>query len=229
MIDLKKYEFIGFDLDGTLVNSSNAIMSCLEKTLPKYINQKNINFNDLMTQLYPLTINQYPDYIDFNSDQCFDDFKQEFSKKFDNKYFKKVKLLPYTIDILKASVRYFCKDNIFILTNRRIESASQLCKHLGISEIINDNKITSTVDDGTDNPKIKSLKDLIIKYNFIDKFGCYIGDSDSDIESALKNNLHAIKLHDCQGENFTKQHYEKYDNISYINLRKYMELLIDVK
>lgn len=225
MINLRKYNFIGFDLDGTLINSSNAIMSCLEKTLPKYINDKSINLKRLMPLLYPLTINQYPKYLDFQNSQRFNEFKKDFSKSFDDVYFKKVRLLPYAVDVLKASVKHFGKKNIFILTNRRFESTMQICKYLGISDIVNTSKISSTVDDGTNNPKTKSLKDVLIRYRFHSKFGCYIGDSDSDVESAIENDLDSIKLHNFNSQETGTKYYKKYGNIELYTLSDLMELI----
>ena len=65
---MKKISYIGFDLDGTLIDSHQAIYECLKYTIPKY---SNVDIDKIIDIVFPLTLDQFPDYINFSSDNDF--------------------------------------------------------------------------------------------------------------------------------------------------------------
>ena len=188
---MKKISYIGFDLDGTLIDSHQAIYECLKHTIPKY---SNADIDKIIDIVFPLTLDQFPDYINFFSDNDFLEFKYFFMESFDKIYYKKVKIITGTKKILEFCVGKLGRKNVFILTNRRNDSAIQICEYLKISNIISSENIFSSIDDGTINPKASSLSKVISsKYNNSLE-GCYVGDSSVDIESAISNKLHPVYI-----------------------------------
>jgi len=194
---MKNLSYIGFDLDGTLIDSHQAIYECLKYTIPKY---SNVNVDKIIDIVFPLTLDQFPDYINFSSDSDFLEFKFFFMDSFDKIFYKKVKILKGAKKTLEFCVNKFGSENVFILTNRRNDSAIQICKYLKISSIIFHENIFSSINDGTKNPKASSLSKIILsKYSEFSK-GCYIGDSLVDIESAISNKLHPIYVSNYPSE-----------------------------
>ena len=57
---MKKLSYIGFDLDGTLIDSHQAIYECLKYTIPRY---SNVDIDNIIDIVFPLTLDQFPDYI----------------------------------------------------------------------------------------------------------------------------------------------------------------------
>ena len=108
-----KISFIGFDLDGTLVDSHKAIYDCLKYTIPKY---SDVDVCKIIDTIFPLTLDQFPNYIDFASKKDFSEFKIFFIESFDEIYYKKVKIIDGAIKTLNFSVNKFGNENIFILS-----------------------------------------------------------------------------------------------------------------
>lgn len=188
---MKNISFIGFDLDGTLINSYDAIYMCLKEIIPNYSSQ---NVDELINVVFPLTLDQFPKYINFTSNNDFENFKKDFIFSFDEVHYKNIKTIKYAKELLNFSVNIYGENNVFILTNRRHDSATQICLNLKITDIILKENIFSSIDDGTLNPKISSLKKVLsIFSNKISK-GCYVGDSQVDIEAASSNNLHPVYI-----------------------------------
>ena len=46
-----KISFIGFDLDGTLIDSHKAVYDCLSESLPNYVNE---NVDNIIDIVFPL-------------------------------------------------------------------------------------------------------------------------------------------------------------------------------
>ena len=82
------------------------------------------------------------------------------------------------------------------MTNRRNDSAIQICEYLKISNIIAPENIFSSINDGTINPKSSSLSKVISSKYSNNLEGCYVGDSSVDIESAISNKLHPVYVSD---------------------------------
>ena len=77
-----KISFIGFDLDGTLIDSHKAVYDCLSESLPNYVNE---NVDNIIDIVFPLTMSQFPDYIKFKNPESFNLFRKEFIKTLQRK------------------------------------------------------------------------------------------------------------------------------------------------
>lgn len=207
----KKISFIGFDLDGTLVDSHQAVYKCLKETLPKYVND---DVEKIIDIIFPLTMSQFPNYINFKNDNSYKLFREEFSELFDKKYYKTIKPMDYYLDLLNFCKSKYGEKNVFILTNRRKESALQVCKYFSITDIIGVEKIFSTKMDSTSNPKSNSLKHVRKLLYINNKLGYYVGDNVTDIDSAIDNN--AIPLY-ISGKEPLIDITSKYNLINNIN------------
>jgi len=184
-----KISFIGFDLDGTLVDSQKAVYECLKESLPKYYNG---NINQIIDIIFPLTMDQFPKYINFKSHDAFNSFKSDFINLFDKRYYKDIEKNRGCLELLKFCKRKFGEKNVFILTNRREKSALQVCNYLNISHIINTERIFSTKFNNSSNPKSASLNNLIKLLKIDNMSGYYVGDSLTDLDSAIENNINYV-------------------------------------
>jgi len=194
---MKKLSYIGFDLDGTLIDSRQAIYECLKYTIPRH---SNVDIDKIIDIVFPLTLDQFPDYINFSSHNNFLEFKYFFTESFDKIYYKKVKIVNGAKKILEFCIHKFGSENVFILTNRRNNSAIQICKYLKISTIISQENIFSSLNDDTNNPKASSLSNIILSKYCESSQGCYIGDSSVDIESAISSKLYPIYVNKYPAE-----------------------------
>ena len=186
-----KISFIGFDLDGTLIDSHKAVYDCLSESLPKYVNE---NVDNIIDIVFPLTMSQFPDYIKFKNSESFNLFSKEFINLFDTKHYKRINLIKDCFELLKYCKEKYGDENIFILTNRREKSALQVCHHLNITNIISSDKIFSTKFDDSPNPKINSLSNVMKLLKINNKLGYYVGDSPADIDSAMANKIKPIYI-----------------------------------
>jgi len=186
-----KISFIGFDLDGTLIDSHKAVYDCLSESLPNYVNE---NVDNIIDIVFPLTMSQFPDYIKFKNPESFNLFRKEFINLFDTKYYKRINLIKNCFELLKHCKEKYGDENIFILTNRREKSALQVCHHLNITNIISSDKIFSTKFDDSTNPKSNSLRNVIKLLKIDKKLGYYVGDSIADIDSAIINKIEPIYI-----------------------------------
>ena len=159
-------------------------------------------------------MSQFPNYINFKNDNSYKLFREEFSELFDKKYYKTIKPMDYYLDLLNFCKSKYGEKNVFILTNRRKESALQVCKYFSITDIIGVEKIFSTKMDSTSNPKSNSLKHVRKLLYFNNKLGYYVGDNVTDIDSAIDNN--AIPLY-ISGKEPLIDITSKYNLINNIN------------
>ena len=203
--------FIGFDLDGTLIHSRNAIYECLKFTLPKYVND---DIDEIIDTIFPLTMDQFPNHIKFKDQNSFNKFNIDFKETFDKTYYKSITLKKYCLDILKETQSLFGKENVFILTNRREESTKQVCHYLQIEKILDSNRIFCTKSKRLDNPKSESLAMVINQLSLQNKKGFYVGDSETDILSAIDNGISPIYLSDQLDYSIIKN-YKLLENKSY--------------
>lgn len=186
-----KISFIGFDLDGTLVDSQKAVYECLKESLPKYYDG---NINQVIDIVFPLTMDQFSKYINFKSHDSFNSFKSDFINLFDKKYYKDIKKNHGCLELLKFCKRKYGENNVFILTNRREKSALQVCNYLNITNIINTEKIFSTKFNNSSNPKSASLNNLIKLLKIEKMSGYYVGDSLADLDSAIENSVNYVYI-----------------------------------
>jgi len=214
---MNNISFVGFDLDGTLIDSQPAILDCLKETLPKYINE---DIEKIIDIVFPLTIEQFSEYLHFENKVSYLNFVEEFSQSFDKKYYKKIKLFDHSIEVLKKSIDIFGIDNVFILTNRREKSTYMVCNHLGISEVLSESRIFCTKKNNNSNPKTETLKKLILELNLKSKNGFYVGDSASDIESSIENNITPIYLYNQRKLHIIKKYNLCCGKNSFRNLKE---------
>ena len=106
--------------------------------MPKYFDG---NINEIIDIGFPLTIDQFPQYINFKDINAYESFKNEFIDLFDKKYYKNIKKNSGCLELLKLCKEKYGENNVFILTNRRKNSALKVSNYLNITNVINDEKI----------------------------------------------------------------------------------------
>ena len=94
---MNNISFVGFDLDGTLIDSQPAILDCLKETLPKYINE---DIEKIIDIVFPLEVT-LDQVIERNRN------RNKFGKESDDEIYDRFnlfsKFIPKSLKIVKLN------------------------------------------------------------------------------------------------------------------------------
>lgn len=183
----KKYNTVIFDLDGTLVDSTEGIISSVKFTISK-LNLSPLTEKELLTFIGPPVQNSFKRFYNLG-----DKTAQAYAEIFRNNYKKediyKANIYNNIINLLK-----FLKENNYkvgIATYKREDYAINLIKHLKLNEQID-------VICGADNKNILNKSDIInicIENLQADKeTSVMIGDTIYDAEASIKSEVDFIAV-----------------------------------
>ncbi len=173
---------VGFDFDGTLVDSFGAIADAARRAalevrveLPPHAE----------LALSALSLEDYGQVISFQDDAQFMRFKAAFRAVFDRESYQAVTCLPGAHEALHECAAAFGGDRVFILTNRRLDSVLQIIAHLGIQPPLGGvHSCASGSPKG--NRKVDKLRPLVQRYRTGGSATvAYVGDAEADVEAAL--------------------------------------------
>jgi phosphoglycolate phosphatase-like HAD superfamily hydrolase len=177
---------IGFDFDGTLVDSREAVRHALSETLPEFLDPQQAWSVD---DVFHLSLDALRSRYRFRDNGAFFAFRRAFVKRFDNEHYKKVQPIEHAVDLLQNLKARYGSSRLFVLTNRRQESAAQIANALNFERFFA--FITSVIPDGTENPKIVALSKALGRYE-TPYWSAYVGDHPKDAEAATRNGSTAI-------------------------------------
>jgi pyrophosphatase PpaX len=186
-----RYGRIGFDLDGTLVDSRPAVLDALRHVLPRHVGSSP---DELIETLFPLTLEGYRSVLRLHDPAAWEAFRSDFVERFDKVSFKAIAPFPGAYEVLERANAMAGKAATFLLTNRRLVSALAVLEHTGLSAGFS--LVRQTVDDGTANPKVGSIRKLVAELDATGP-GVYFGDHPKDAEAALGIGFDAVLLEHC--------------------------------
>ena len=185
---MKTFQNIIFDLDGTLIDSSKDIISCLDLAYKRVnINHVKIN-NSHVGPKISLIINQLtPDIYDYEKDMIINYYREIY----DNLKIKNSVLYDGVLETLN---HLKSKDKqLFIATNKPDSATLPLLDYFNIRHFFKD-VLTPTSIKNKELNKSQMISYIIKKYNLIKYSTTMVGDHPDDIEAARNNNLVSIAV-----------------------------------
>ena len=184
---MRSYDFIGFDLDGTLVDSKPAVLECLRFVMPSFCV---MDADEVVDQLFPLSLADFQSVLKLEDAELWIEFRNRYIARFDSVSYKFVKILPGAYERVTFVSGQLGAENIFVLTNRRLESAESILADIGLRPLFG-HVVHATPIVGGGNPKTRALRKILRDQEYTGR-GAYVGDDIRDAEAAIKNGLDAI-------------------------------------
>lgn len=183
---MRGFDFVGFDLDGTLIDSKPAVVDCLRHVAPFF---RIGDIDALVDVLFPLSLDEFRKVLQIEDDVLWTQFRKMYVLRFDSTSYKLVRPVEGAFDALDYCSHNFRRQNMFVLTNRRLESADAILTLLGMRDCFA--TVSQAQANMSVNPKIAALAALLSERRQGDR-GLYIGDHIKDAEAAIANGLQAV-------------------------------------
>lgn len=183
----KKY--ILFDLDGTIIDSAESILSSFDKVFQKYEISplKKLDKHIIGPPLNETFIN----LIEKPSDKLINSMVEDFKFFYDQEDYKLSRLFPEILECLKLLKNQ--KKILIIITNKRKAPTKKIIELLNLDEFFN-----SSYSLDSFNPKMKSksnvIKEVLSLERIDKKKAIYVGDRIEDGEASNKNNIEFIMV-----------------------------------
>ncbi len=187
---LRDFQIIGFDLDGTIIDSVDGIYDSYKYSVTK-INLKVFGKEFIASKIGPpidiFFTNLYP-----NNLELLNDYINHFRLYYLKKGYKKTRIKKGVLSLLK--ILYSNSHELFILTNKSGESTNLILSELGLSKYFS--KIISI------NKNNKHLTNKSSNMRFLTKDykkSLYIGDTIEDLDACIEAGINFIGLEDGYG------------------------------
>jgi phosphoglycolate phosphatase len=180
-----KYSLLIFDLDGTLLDTSEGVVKSLDYTI-ETLHLKKLSLEEKLSFIGPTPYMSFPKHFALQGESL-DTAIQVFRDKYSGDNLLKAKIYDGLFEVFD-----FCKSNNIaccVATNKREDMALRVCEHFGISKYMK-------CIFGSDNKNGLTKTDIIrkcIEYLAIDKnLSVMIGDSPHDLKGAIENDIDFI-------------------------------------
>jgi phosphoglycolate phosphatase-like HAD superfamily hydrolase len=172
---------LGFDFDGTLVDSLAAIGDAASRAAL----QVGVSLDGVdLAALSALSLDDYHRAIRFESPAQFERFKATFRAAFDRESYRLVAPFDGAGDTLERAMALLGVDSVFILTNRRRESALQIIDYLRLPRVGGGVHSASGAPADAGNRKTAILRAIAAR-QYPQRIVLYVGDAIADMEAAL--------------------------------------------
>ncbi|MGA7965385.1 MAG: HAD hydrolase-like protein [Gammaproteobacteria bacterium] len=184
------FDVLGFDFDGTLVDSAPALEHALTRSADRF----DIDLRDVdLCRLGALSLNDYAMQLGIGADE-FEEFKRYFSAVFDSESFRFVEKKSGVDELLNVLAPTPAGQQLFVLTNRRIESVRQILAELGINEF--GDRVWSASEQPAGGNRKRSVLSRIVCEHYKASRVAYAGDAVEDVEAALHCDVTPIYVND---------------------------------
>ena len=183
----KKY--ILFDLDGTIIDSAESILSSFDKVFQKHEISplKKLDKHIIGPPLNETFIN----LIEKPSDKLINSMVEDFKSFYDQEDYKLSRLFPEILECLKLLKNQ--KKILIIITNKRKAPTKKIIELLNLDEFFNSSYSLDSFDQ-----KMKSksnvIKEVLSLERIDKKKAIYVGDRIEDGEASNKNNIEFIMV-----------------------------------
>lgn len=222
MVDLKNYEAIIFDLDGTILNSSDEIMLCLGEAFEREnlkIDKSKLNhniigpaLNKMVRLVLPELSEDYAQKVVDNYNKIYDSEKYACSELYGG-------MLELLVELKNSNKRLFMATNKFDFSTHRLIKKFKLSFFEDVYTIDKyKGKILSKKD---------MIREIIEKYNLERAKTIMIGDALGDVLAAKENGIASIGALWGYGDNkqpIIDNATYAIENVNYLNKRLEMKL-----
>ena len=176
---MSNYRLVIFDLDGTLIDSSEGIVHAVTDTIDV------LGYNPLPVKLIrqcigPPIADSIGSVVGYSQKQI-DDFYKVFRPIYKEKYLMECKLYPDVVELLSALKKNDIK--VAIATNKRIDYTTTLLKNLKLYQLFD---CVEAMDMAGLSKKYQLIQNCIQKLKIRPDKAVMIGDSLNDYEAAIK-------------------------------------------
>lgn len=175
-----------FDLDGTLVDSSEEILSSLKEAYGIVLPDLEIKID--RSVIGPPAPQMIKNITPFLGQDQVDKINLEFRRIYDSGDFSKTKLFDGILEFLHLLLNK--NRNLFIVTNKPMVPTQRMLAILKMDFF--NAVVTPDSISGKDLTKSQMLRDLISKNNINKKEAVFIGDTYSDINAAKTNGIISV-------------------------------------
>lgn len=186
-MDLRDYEAIIFDLDGTVLNSSKDVMLCLANAFAMEnleIEKTRLNPNIIGPPLNIMTKTVLPEITEEQTLKVV----ANYNEIYDSGKYNNTKLYDGIYELLERLKR--AKKKLFLATNKPNISTHLLIKKYNLSMF--DDAYAFDMYEKNILSKTQMIKEIIEKYNLDIKKTVMIGDSPGDVLAAKNNGIKSI-------------------------------------
>lgn len=186
---MKKYEYILFDLDGTLTDPKVGITKSLQYALAKY-DIKVDDLDSLNIFIGPPLKDTFKEYYSFNEEkveQAVKYFREYFSEKgmYENEVYSDI---PMLLETLKKNGKI-----LIVATSKVTIFAEKILEHFNLAKYF-DSVVGSNLD-GTRSAKSEIIKYIISEYGIKDlRKVVMIGDRKYDVAGGKQNDIDTIAV-----------------------------------
>ncbi len=178
-----------FDLDGTLIDSSDDVYSCMKKAYRKARVPFTIkSISSYMGGPLPVMIRAISPKLD---DSALNDIIVQFRAYYDNISFKGTKLFKGAKALLAGLSSM--KVSLFIATNKRLSPTIKILKTLKVYDYFK-GVYAFDMKKGTQMSKVEMIGHLLKKHGLNNNKTLLAGDNESDIIAARKNGLISVAV-----------------------------------
>jgi HAD superfamily hydrolase (TIGR01509 family) len=179
---MNKMKLILFDLDGTLIQSTDIILSVFDQMIKKYfkIELDHKTLTSFLGQTLQQTFGMYTDQNDL-IDEIIKDYRQQTEKAIK----KDLKSYPHA----KETLTHFKENDILIgiVTSKMNEVANSHLKLVGLDDLVD--HLIGHDDVKNHKPHPEPIEKALAYFNVDPKDAIYVGDHENDIKSAHRANV----------------------------------------
>lgn len=186
------YENVIFDLDGTIIDSADEIIDCLQRSYGDAgLGPVRIEHSNIGPPLEQMVLGLTPGITETQRSQVLKSFRRHYdASAFQKTYIKEG--VRHTLDFLESH-----RINTFIATNKPIKPTLSI---LGALQLTGFRDVASPDKYGIAMKKQEILSILLGTWKLDRRKTIYIGDSDSDVLAAKENGIHSAAVLDGYGD-----------------------------
>ncbi len=175
-----------FDLDGTLIDSSNSILKSVEIALGVCGHTPKVDLNNEL--IGPPLIEMLKVVSGVSSSEVLEQLAGEFKDAYDTQGYKNTEVFDGATTLLDCLFQR--RLDLYIATNKRIYPTKKIIEYLNWGSYFTGYYSLDSFEHVSD--KAELIAEIMDRHNLSETNTLYVGDTVSDLNAASKNNLDCI-------------------------------------
>ena len=177
--------FVGFDLDGALIDSKPAVIDCLRHARAYFAGRES---DELAEILFPLQLDESRQVLKNEENALWSIFRRSYIPRFDSVLCEFIKSVSRAFDALSYCTKKVCPGNAFLLTNRRLKGVEAILTSMEMRDFFS--VVAQAPPNNAPHHKIKALAGLLSQRRSGER-GLFVGDHIKEMDVAIANCLQA--------------------------------------